>query len=226
VKRLVERELPPQSVEGEARALLEAMSAHAPALGMKQRVRAGLFATPLGTRRFGGRAALVLAFVLVASVAAAATYFVRRGAPAAMATAPRVVVVPAAPAPRQTEPTVAEPAPVASVAATPVGEARSVTVPGRSAAKPNDDVSEANLVFEATRALRREGNPGRATQLLAEYKKKFPRGALAEEALALSIEAAVARGDARAAKLARRYLDLYPQGHFVDKARRALGTSE
>jgi TolA-binding protein len=227
VKRLVERELSPQSVEGEARALLEAMSPHAPALGMKQRVRAALLATPLGTRGARPRAALVLAFVLLASVAAAATYLVRGSAPAAVVVvaAPPHVVVAASAAPRQAE---RAPGPSAegTAARAPAAEPKGAPMSGRSAAKPNDDVSEANLLFEATRALRREGNPERATQLLAEYRKKFPRGALAEEALALSIEAAVARGDARAAKLARRYLDLYPQGHFVDKARRALGTSE
>ncbi len=225
MKRLVERELPPQSVEGEARALLEAMSPHEPVLGMKQRVRVGLLATPVGTRRFRPRASLVLAAALVASVAAAATYLRERSAPPAAVASPPRVPAPVSLAPERAEATTPEAPPEVHVKEAPV-EAKSAPAPGRGAAKPDDTASEANLLFEATRALRREGNPARATQLLAEYHKKFPRGALSEEALALSLEAAVARGDARAEKLARRYLELYPQGHFVDKAKRALGTSE
>jgi hypothetical protein len=58
--------------------------------------------------------------------------------------------------------------------------------------------------------------------LLAQYLKSNPRGALAEDALALSIEAAVARKDARAADYARRYLARYPNGRFRVQAERAL----
>lgn len=225
MKRLVERELPPQSIEGEARALLEATSPWSPAPGMKQRVRAGLLTTPLETRGFRPRAALVLALVLLGSVAAAATYFVRRGAPAELVTAP-VVPVTATPVPRRVEPRAPEPSSAVPLASSAVEVPKGAPAPGRSATKSNDEASEANLLFEATRALRREGNPARASELLAEHRKKFPRGALAEEALALSIEVAVARGDARASKLAQRYLELYPDGHFVNKAKRALGKRE
>ena len=78
-------------------------------------------------------------------------------------------------------------------------------------------------MFEAARALRRDRDPVRAGALLEDYFRRYPRGALAEEALAVAIEAAVARGDARAPALARRYLARYPGGHFRNVAERALG---
>jgi hypothetical protein len=77
-------------------------------------------------------------------------------------------------------------------------------------------------VAEAVRALRKQGDPARAQQLLDRYLKSNPRGALAEDALALSIEAAAARKDPRAADYARRYLARYPNGRFRAVAERAL----
>jgi hypothetical protein len=77
-------------------------------------------------------------------------------------------------------------------------------------------------VVEAMRALRQEKNPARARALLAEHQALHPRGALSEEVLALSIEAAVAQGDARASDFARRYLSQYPRGRFRGLALRAL----
>jgi hypothetical protein len=83
---------------------------------------------------------------------------------------------------------------------------------------------EAALVLAAVRALRREHNPIRAGALLDDYIKRFPKGVLAEEALAVGIEAAVARLDTRAARLlAEQYLGRYPTGRFVGLARKASG---
>jgi hypothetical protein len=67
-------------------------------------------------------------------------------------------------------------------------------------------------VAAAIQALRNENDPARARLLLARYMKNNPRGALAEEALALSIEAAVKMHDPRAQALARAYLQAYPKG--------------
>ena len=72
------------------------------------------------------------------------------------------------------------------------------------------------------RALRKQGDPGRAQALLDQYLRSNPRGALAEDALALSIEAAAARKDPRAADYARRYLARYPKGRFRAVAERVL----
>jgi hypothetical protein len=81
---------------------------------------------------------------------------------------------------------------------------------------------ETSLVFNAMRALRRDGQPDRAQKMLTDYMRRYPGGALAEEALALSIEAATMRGDFRAKDLASRYLARYPAGRFRQPAERAL----
>jgi hypothetical protein len=73
---------------------------------------------------------------------------------------------------------------------------------------------DTSMVLEAMRALRLERNPVRARVLLARYLNRHPTGTLAEEALAISIEAAVAHHDADAAALGSRYLRLYPGGPF------------
>jgi len=77
-------------------------------------------------------------------------------------------------------------------------------------------------VAEAVRALRKQGDAARAQTLLDQYLKANPHGALAEDALALSIEAAAARKDPRAADYARRYLSRYPNGRFKSVAERAV----
>jgi outer membrane protein assembly factor BamD (BamD/ComL family) len=70
-------------------------------------------------------------------------------------------------------------------------------------------------VLEAIRALRSRGDAALASSLLADYLRAHPRSVLSEDALALSIEAAVARHDARsAAELARRYMDQFPNGRY------------
>jgi hypothetical protein len=78
---------------------------------------------------------------------------------------------------------------------------------------------DTSVVLEAMRALRLERNPVRARVLLARYLDRHPTGTLAEEALAMSIEAAVAHHDADAAALGARYLRLYPSGPFHALAR-------
>jgi len=80
---------------------------------------------------------------------------------------------------------------------------------------------EAALVMSALRALRREHNPLQAGALLQTYLARFPKGVLTEEALALGIEAAVARQDARVATtLSNQYLGRYPAGRFAALARK------
>lgn len=71
------------------------------------------------------------------------------------------------------------------------------------------------------RALRVDHDPARARGLLATYLQRHPNGALAEEALALTIEAAVAHHDGDAAALGARYLRRYPAGPFRALAEQA-----
>ena len=83
---------------------------------------------------------------------------------------------------------------------------------------------ERTEVLDALIALRREHDPGRAGTLLARYLAAHPRGTLREEALALAMEAADARGDrAAGGQLARTYQVEFPAGRFLSFARSHTG---
>jgi hypothetical protein len=85
-------------------------------------------------------------------------------------------------------------------------------------APPND----ALLVVDATRALRVERDPRRARALASRYLERQPTGALADEALAICIEAAIDHHDPDTAALSARYLAQFPRGSFRGLAERAL----
>jgi len=88
----------------------------------------------------------------------------------------------------------------------------------RSTDRPDDD---SRLVVEAMHALRVEGDPALARALCRTYLDRHPNGAVAQEALALAIEAAIAHGDPDAPGLGVRYLRQHPNGPFRGLARRA-----
>jgi hypothetical protein len=93
----------------------------------------------------------------------------------------------------------------------------------RGTARVRPESSEdATHVVEAIQALRTERDPSRARELLNDYLKTHPNGVLSEDALALSIEAASAQHDPRAADYARRYLAKFPRGKYRDLANRAI----
>jgi hypothetical protein len=82
---------------------------------------------------------------------------------------------------------------------------------------------EAALVMAALRSLRREHNPVQAGTLSQRYLTRFPQGVLNQEALAIGIEAAVARHDAASATaLANQYLGRFPAGRFAGLARKTV----
>jgi hypothetical protein len=85
-----------------------------------------------------------------------------------------------------------------------------------------DSGEDPSHVVEAIQALRTERDPARAEGLLNDYLKAHPHGVLSGDALALSIEAASAQHDPRAADYARRYLASFPKGKYRELAKRAL----
>jgi hypothetical protein len=137
---------------------------------------------------------------------------------------PAAQVIAAAPA------VVAPPGPAApSAADTPLEVAADPTpatsrvhpaAPTRTRVKSSGE--DPTAVMQAIRALRTDHDPWRAEDLLQSYLQHNPRGALAEEALALQIEAARARHDAVASERASRYLRLYPNGAYRKAAENAL----
>ena len=71
------------------------------------------------------------------------------------------------------------------------------------------------LIVDAMTALRRDHDANRAGVLLDRYLTGNPGGALREEALALAVEAAIARDDRPARdRLGQAYLSRYPSGRF------------
>lgn len=122
-------------------------------------------------------------------------------------------------------PTHAEPAPVPQAVA-PAPTMRTTPAPPRQAPttqkRPTRASEDPRPVADALRALRKEQDPARAQSLLDEYLRHNPQGALSEEALALSIEAAHARKDPAAKAHARRYLARYPAGRHRRLAERVL----
>ena len=83
-------------------------------------------------------------------------------------------------------------------------------------------VEDPTPVVAAIRAWRSDGDAARAQRLLDGYLRDNPRGALAEDALALSIEVAAARKDPRAVTQAKRYLAAYPKGRFRSLAEKVV----
>lgn len=84
---------------------------------------------------------------------------------------------------------------------------------------------DSSAVSQSIRALRVEGDPAGARLLATRYLEEHPNGALAEEALAIAIEAAIAHHDPDAAALGARYLRLYPSGPFRSRAVKAGASS-
>jgi len=78
------------------------------------------------------------------------------------------------------------------------------------------------LLLAATRALRADRDPKLARDLAARYLERHPSGALADEAFAISIEAAIDHHDPDVAALSARYLTLFPRGSFRGFAERSL----
>jgi hypothetical protein len=129
------------------------------------------------------------------------------------------------PARTDVEPVAAEPARIEAPAPPPHVSAppRRVAAEARPRHPAGDaPPDDALLVVSATRALRVERDPARARALASSYLERQPAGALADEALAICIEAAIDHHDPDAAALSARYLARFPHGSFRGLAERTL----
>ena len=237
MRRFVERDFPAGSLESDAAELLRDAGPPRGAPEAKQRVRARLLESRVRPPR-RRRLAFAPAMALVAlglGTAAAATVGVRwwraERAPSPVVSdeasrRPRVAPTRAraglGPPVEQSEDVPAPPLEVLPDPAAPSSTPPSAPPLRAKRARASEAITETALLFEATRALRSERDAARAGALLDEYFRRFPRGALGEEALAVAVEAAAARGDARVHALGRRYLQRYPDGHYREAVERAL----
>jgi len=123
---------------------------------------------------------------------------------------------PPAPAPRAPAAPAVAPAEPGSIAPEDLEPEKPAPTPHAAPSGPG-----AALMMEALQA-RRAGDTARAQRLTIEYQKKYPNGALKEEALAIAFESAAARKDASATRLAQKYLAAFPRGRFRAQAEQVL----
>jgi hypothetical protein len=217
----------PSSEESRLLQALSGMEAHRPSAFAKRRIRARLAASSSAPRQLRR---VALAVVLLGGTASA---LVGGQLLTGEEEAPKAALSPAeakaskAPlspvhAARPQAPSIeqqAEPVVVAESRGVQQGKAARRTAPAIHRMPEGEDPTK---VVEALSALRKEGDPARAQALLKRYMADNPKGALSEEALALSIEAAHAKGDPRARTYAKRYLTRFPSGRHRVLARQVL----
>jgi len=218
LERLIEMSEAATPEQARLRDLVQSSSGVEVSDGAKQQIYMKVLAQREGRhrKRFALlRPAFVLGVILLAAGATAATalghrWMEQRRRPAAAALAPA-------------EPRARVEAPRGEVALAPVeipATAPGTLRPHTPRTRPRSE--DPSAVVNALEALRKQHGPDRAAKLLAGYLAAHPKGALAEEALALSIEAATARHDPAASAFARRYLRDYPTGRFRQTAQAVL----
>lgn len=222
MKRLRELE-PDDRLMLRARELIDAMGPTVPSEARRLRVRGALdqrARRPLGA--WAARGALAFAVVAGGASALAFSGVFSGQAEPQQGTAVRSPGGPVAPRQRATpSPSIAHRTEPIEEAVAPPTQAVAPRV-RRSAppAAPSANASDVARIHEAAKALRGDGDPERALRLLESSEKVD--GPLAEEALALRIEAANAGGHPRAKSLAQSYLSRYPSGRYSELARRTL----
>jgi hypothetical protein len=221
VDRLIDRKGPPVGAEAELAGLVEACEPVRVSEARKQQSLSAIYARHHERRRsvrLTMRFAMAAGVLLAAGAATAAAFGVRfRSEPARpdpIALGPAAV----SRSPRAVSPLAATTPPAEPAASSPV----EVVAPPRFHHAHVVRSEDPSLVVSAIQALRQDHEPERAARLLASYLRTYPRGALAEEATALSIEAADARHSPAATAFAERYLKEYPNGRFRQTAARVL----
>jgi hypothetical protein len=231
MERLVEKRQPDDAAEAHLVDLLRASAPFSASVARKQQVLMRVLERRRTSRRGAGKAwlflrpAIIVAVLLAAGVTVAGTVgqsLLTRGLRLLSASGDE----PGRPAPLRR--------PSKREHLAPIGQSDEVEIHQPSAslqARPGPRVGDRlrpskgedpSRVVGAVKALRTENDPARAARLLAEYLRIYPRGALLEEALALSIEAAAARRDPAATTFAARYLAEFPKGRFRRAAEQAL----
>lgn len=190
----------------------------------RRRIRARIDEAPESRGLRWLRPAFALPVLLVVGVAGASAgigqHWLRSVAPQQVfEQAPRHVATPKPAAKPQAAAPVAAPEPLLTpemLEPEPESAAKPAPAPRAGQSGPG-----AMLMMEALQA-RRAGDTARAQQLTAEYQKKYPNGALKEEAAAIAFESAAARSDPAATRLAQKYLASYPHGRFRKQAEQVL----
>jgi hypothetical protein len=229
MQRLRDSKLPSGSPEAELANALAAMEPIVPSPSRQQRILRAV-TVRARERRWGGAALLrptVAGALLLLAGAGVAGATVGRGWLARgwqELTQQPVAVTPSIEPPPRRSPaapvvSVARPEAIASAAAPEA--APPAPRPPRVARTRPARAEDPTALVEAVRALRSEHDPQRAARLLDAYLRAYPHGALAEEALALQIEAAANLKSPRAAVFARQYLRAYPNGRFRQAAQQA-----
>ncbi len=222
MKRLRELE-PDDRLMARAHELIDALGPTVPSEARLHRVRRALdqpVRRPL--RVWALRGALALAVVgggasaLAFSGAFSGPVKLAPGAPPSRLAAPSAPGQP----PKPSQPLKERSEPVDEFAPTPKAPVAPRAQPSNPPSVAPASASDVARVHEAAKALRGDGDPKRALQLLESSQKIS--GPLAEEALALRIEAASASRDPRAKSLAQSYLSRYPTGRYRELARRTL----
>ncbi len=131
--------------------------------------------------------------------------------------------------PTQTEPVPAEPvSPVPTEAAkadprprrsSPPTPSSSTTAPSTPAPAPDGLAEELRLMQRSRRAID-SGAPKTALDILAEHRRRFPRGQLKEDRMALRVVALCASGnDAAGSREAEAFARAFPKSHHLGRVR-------